>query len=121
MNCYQCGVSNEMEDNYCRRCGAALRSARLPVPRESYDLAPWPPLAGLATRGAVALAAGTFLPWLLGRLARRVLASRLSRPVGVARKQPTAPAPARKGTNGESPQEATVGEFILFRRVIFRR
>ena len=115
MNCYRCGGPFSLDDNYCRRCGAALRSARLPVPGQAYPLAPWQGWRPLAVRGAAGLAVGALFPWLLRRLARRALGSRL---------------PAVRAGNGRSPAsrtekeplgEATVGEFIFFRRITIRR
>lgn len=118
MSCYRCGRPHEPEDNYCRRCGAALRSRRLPVPREPYALAPWRGWGPPAVRGAAVLAAGSLLPWLLRRLARRALTPRLP-----ALRDPKARALAPKEADSrpQPTQEATVGEFIFFRRTTIRR
>jgi len=58
---------------------------------------------------------GTFLPWLLGRLARRALTTRL--PARVPARKPAPAHPVQE----EPPQEEAFGEFIFFRRIVIRR
>lgn len=80
MRCNSCNVPCDEEDNYCRRCGAALRAASLPVVYDAYPPAPWQPASPLVARGVAIVAAGTLLELAARWLTRKALSSILTSP-----------------------------------------
>ena len=124
LRCPRCGSSHDREDNFCRRCGAALHASRVPMVRDerSYAPVPWQGAMPMVVRGAAVVAAGTLAEAVLRRLLARALRlprsdSRRSRLP--ARRQP------EKVEVVEHPEPAgdddhVVSETFLFRRVRLR-
>src|SRR5215216_4512535 len=65
MRCRSCDFLLDVEDNYCRECGASVQVASLPAVRAAA-----PPLA----TGAAAVAATAILRWAIGQAVRGLLA-----------------------------------------------
>lgn len=124
--CPRCDSPYDPEDNYCRRCGAALHAGRVPMVRDerSYAPVPWRTTMPVVARGAVVVAAGTLAEAILRRLIGRALRRR-SRPSGGQGRLP-ARRKLEKTEVMERPEPAgdddqVVSETFLFRRVRLRR
>jgi len=132
VRCLRCDGAHDIEDNYCRHCGAALDASRLPMVRDgrSYALAPWRETLPVAVRGAAVVAVGTLAEAVLRRLIGRALRrgrspSAEGRDGGKKRRLP-----ARRQAEKAEPVESSasaydddrvVSETFLFRRVRLRR
>ncbi len=89
MNCPACSTNIELNDNYCRQCGGALRASRLPalIPERRLVHQPTSQVGPLVARGISALVIGKAIEWTaraaLPRLAslavRRVIQSPATR------------------------------------------
>ena len=126
LRCPRCDSPYAPEDSYCRRCGAALHTGRVPMVRDQgqYAPVPWRPAMPVLARGAAVVAAGTLAEAVLRRLIGRLLRAR-SRPSGRAAGLPARSQPS-KGEVTERPEPAgdddhVVSETFLFRRVRLRR
>jgi hypothetical protein len=126
LRCPGCDSPHDPEDNYCRRCGAALRVTRVPMVRGEQSYAPvaWRETMPVVARGAAVVAAGTLAEAILRRLIGRVLRGR-SRPSGGRTRLP-ARRETEKADVTEGPQLAddgdqVISETFLFRRVRLRR
>jgi len=118
MRCSVCGAYGALEDNFCRRCGAAQRNSRLPVKRAAAPLVPWQRAAPVLAQGAALIAVGVAAEWLLRSLARQ--AFQWPQP----RRRPEHPkGKALIPRREESLPEGGVAtsETVVMRRVIFRR
>lgn len=115
MRCATCDILLDVEDNYCRNCGAAVQVASVPAVRPG----PQPPAlfrstaAPLAT-GAAAVAATAILRWAVGQAVRSLLADDRSRREapkgrGLIRREPVVNA-------GRSPKETV--EVVWYRRTV---
>src|SRR5215208_4530 len=116
MRCRSCDFLLDVEDNYCRDCGAPVQVESLPAVRPTAQ----PPAlfrstaAPLAT-GAAAVAATALLRWAIGQAVRGLLAEdrprREERPRtrALARKEPAAIAA------GRGPRETV--EVFWYRRI----
>ncbi len=72
MRCARCGALVDVEDNFCRRCGAALNRQNLPtVVSRSFLPVPWTLARGQVLRGVAALAVGTLVEVMRREVARR--------------------------------------------------
>lgn len=118
MRCAHCGVLVDPEDNFCRRCGAALNGRGLPtfVSRSLLPV-PWDVARGPVLRGAAALAVGTLL-----ELARREVARRAPLPDPSPGLEALIAAPQPMSRRGRFPwSRAPKGEYEVTETVIQRR
>lgn len=117
MRCGRCGAHADLEDNFCRYCGATLRAQRLPIKRERTTVpSVWRRAAPAVVQGAAMLAVGVAAEWLLRSAARRALSlPRLGRRPAKGETLPT----VRK----ELPpaEGVAVSEMIIMKRVTLRR
>ena len=116
MRCRSCDFLLDVEDNYCRDCGAPVQVESLPAVRPTAQ----PPAlfrstaAPLAT-GAAAVAATALLRWAIGQAVRGLLAEDRARREerlrtrALARKEPAAVAA------GRGPRETV--EVFWYRRI----
>ena len=126
MECRQCGMVHQTDDNFCRRCGESLRVTRLPqratptLPdrfRAKVQLMAW---RGVATVAATALAQ------MMVRQALRQVTPNALRP-SARRPRSIAPAPNRRLSPPSQPAEwggyppAEIQEAVVIRRIRFRR
>jgi hypothetical protein len=72
--CGRCASGCEVDDNFCRNCGLALRDQSLPAVREQrVPVARQSAVRALAIRGATTIAVGAFVQLVAARLARNAL------------------------------------------------
>ena len=121
MRCRACELLLDIEDNYCRKCGAAVRVLDVtPVPQraEVVRVGPSAPAllvgaaAPLAT-GAAAIAAGALMRFAIRRAMRGLVGDTL-------RSRPAAPA---RTTTQDTPKPAPGGatqvtEVFWYRRIV---
>jgi len=127
--CPGCGGTHDPEDNFCRRCGAALHGTRVPMVRDdsSYPLAPWREGLPIAVRGAAVVAAGTLAEALLRRLIGRALrrsagpSSGPGRQARLPSRRQEAKAELLDTSDATYGDDQVVTETFLFRRVRLRR
>ncbi len=113
MRCERCGAYASSTDSRCRKCGADLRSLRLPVKREPAPPTLWKQAAPVLARGVGLVALGVAVEIALTTLAKGAL--RLPR-----RRSANSKLPARR--NGEIPEGTyAVSETVVMRRVTLRR
>ena len=130
--CPRCGSSHDVEDNFCRRCGAAFQASRVPMVRDerSYAPVPWRETMPVVVRGAAVVAASTLAEAVLRRLVARALrgpARPSDQPVRQAGRRAWLPArrQPKKAEVVEHPDptrddDHLVSETVLFRRVRLR-
>lgn len=118
MRCTVCGSYGSLEDNFCRRCGAAQRNSRLPVRRTVSPPVPWRRAAPAVAQGAALIAAGVLAEWLLRSTFRRALRLPLE-----AFGRPPRPKTKALASRKPSPTEGAVAvsETVIMRRVVLRR
>ena len=117
MRCPRCGAYGALEDNFCRRCGAARRNSRLPVRRSAQPPVVWRRAAPAVVRGAALIAAGVAAEWLLRTATRRALGLALP-DARAARPKSRALAPRQRS----QPDGAmAVSETVVIRRLLVRR
>jgi hypothetical protein len=110
MRCDTCDTALDAEDNYCRRCGAAVQIAPPPALREPNPPALFRSTAAPLATGAAAVAATALLRWAVGRAVRGLLSADGPRRVApVARR--TTETPASRG-----PKD--IVEFVWYRRTL---
>jgi len=67
-----------LDDNFCRRCGAAVDIIDVPALRsEARSLSVWESAKPAVTQGVMLIAAGTVLRLLLGRTGRAMISRAL--------------------------------------------
>lgn len=122
MRCAHCAASVDPEDNFCRRCGAALNGRQLStVFSRSLLPVPWVLARGPVLRGVVALALGTAVELVRREMARRASADH-SRAVALLTMEK--PVEARRGRFpwSRAPRgEYEVTETVVHKRIRFRR
>ncbi len=98
MRCAHCGIRVDLEDNFCRQCGAVLNSHRLPtvVSRSLLPL-PWTLAKGRVLQGVAALAVGTAVELMRREVVRRTA--------------PPDPSGALAVLSSDKPAEAKRGRF----------
>ena len=117
VRCAGCGASFEWDDNFCRRCGWALRSSRLPVKGAVLTPAVWRRAAPAVVQGVAMVALGLAAETLLRTAASR--AWRLPALLRPARSKGRA-LPVRRGEIS-SVGSVAVSETVVMRRVTLRR
>jgi hypothetical protein len=113
MRCENCDGYATRSDRYCKRCGAELRNARLPVKRAPMQPAIWRQAAPVLARGAALVALGVVAEAAIRALAKGVLRPSASPPARSSK------LPARKDGAGEG--VIAVSETVVMRRVVVRR
>lgn len=79
MQCSQCGLQLALDDNFCRRCGAATNIIDVPAVRsEARPLTLWQNAKPAVARGVVLIAAGAMLRFVVGRAGRALVSRALS-------------------------------------------
>jgi hypothetical protein len=74
MQCSRCGLSMSADDNFCRKCGAALDVIDVPAVRgEAVPAKVWRGAGPALVRGAALVAAGAMLRVVLGQAAKVAL------------------------------------------------
>lgn len=117
MRCDRCDILLDVDDNYCRRCGAPVQIVQPPAVRQAQPPALFRSTAAPLVTGAATVAAAALLRWALVRVARGLLAvdaSRRSAPFAgrsVARREPSHP-PSQAG----APKQ--VVEVLWYRRTV---
>ena len=117
MRCPRCGAYGALDDNFCRRCGAATRNSRLPVKHSAQPPVVWRRAAPAVVRGAALIAAGVAVEWLLRMATRRALGSALSSARAARPKSRALAARQHSQPDGG----VAVSETVVMRRVIIRR
>ncbi len=110
--CPACETLLGADDNYCRRCGAALGGARLPTVRGPMSATQWQPRVPRVVKGAAVMAAGTVGQYLV----RRALVNLLT-----GGKQRAARAVRTKDNDGMFDEAQIITETVMMRRVRIRR
>ncbi|MHB8375397.1 MAG: hypothetical protein ACYDEB_00365 [Dehalococcoidia bacterium] len=110
--CPDCETILGVDDNYCRRCGAALGGARLPAVRGAMPATLWQPRVPRVVKGAAVMAAGTVGQYLV----RRALVNMLT-----GGKQRASRAARAKGNDGMFDETQIITETVMMRRVRIRR
>lgn len=113
--CTTCGASVDAADNFCRQCGAASRTSRLPAVRGISTAAIWRPAVSPAVKGAAVMAAGTVGQFLFRRAVSGMFGggSRNSNVVRFRR-------PRQRG-DGMVDEAQIITETVMTRRVRIRR
>ncbi len=119
MPCSACGAYGTIEDNFCRRCGAAQRASRLPVKRMPALPTPWRQAAPAVAQSAALIVAGVAAEWLLRRAAKRALRLPLDLLGQPAR--PKGKALALRREKPASEGGLAISETVVMRRIILRR
>ncbi|MFQ5879187.1 MAG: zinc-ribbon domain-containing protein [Dehalococcoidia bacterium] len=74
MFCPNCEIAVDVDDSFCRRCGAPLSGAGLPVPATSaHPPVPWRNMALVLMQGAAALAVSTLAEMAVRAVVKRAL------------------------------------------------
>ena len=110
--CPDCDSMLDAEDNFCRRCGAAVAAARLPAIRPQLAATVWQPRVPRVVKGAAVMAAGTVGQYLVRRAITNVLTGGRTRPSRAVR--------ARQD-DGMVDEAQIITETVMMRRVRIRR
>jgi hypothetical protein len=112
--CASCQASVELDDNYCRRCGASTERS-LPVVRSNMSTTVWQPAVSPVVKGAAVMAAGTVGQFLFRRAVTSLLGGGRSRKAGaITVKRP-------RGNDGMVDEAQIITETVMLRRVRVRR
>jgi hypothetical protein len=113
--CKACGVPIEVDDNFCRRCGANARINALPAVREPASPAIWRPQVSPAVKGAAVMAAGTVGQFLFRRAVNGLFGgARSHNPRAIQVRRP-------REQDGMVDEAQIVTETVMMRRVRIRR
>ena len=119
MRCLTCGSEGTLEDNFCRRCGAAQRNSRLPVKRTAGPPVLWHRAAPALAQGAALIAAGVVAEWLLRSATRGAV--RLPLLAWKRSQRPKSKAVALRQKDSLPEGGLAISETVIMRRVILRR
>ena len=111
MRCDTCDTALDAEDNYCRRCGAAVQLAPPPALRQAQPPALFRSTAAPLATGAAAVAATALLRWAVGRAVRGMIAADSPRRAATPSRRAAEPPTAVRG-----PKE--IVEFVWYRRTL---
>lgn len=76
MRCPACEVAVDLEDHYCRRCGATLNVINLPaVIHDSRAVSVWKETKPAVVRGVMVLAAGAVFRFVVRRAGRAAVSA----------------------------------------------
>jgi hypothetical protein len=110
--CSECASMLAVDDNFCRRCGAAVPAMRLPAVRGQLAATVWQPQVPRIVKGAAVMAAGTVGQYLMRRVITNVLTGGKRRPAGRVRV---------KDNDGMLDEAQIITETVMMRRVRIRR
>ena len=110
MRCDTCETALDAEDNYCRRCGAAVLIAPPPALRQPNPPALFRSTAAPLATGAAAVAATALLRWAVGRAVRGLISADVPRRA--------APASRRMAETPTSRGPKEIVEFVWYRRIL---
>ena len=111
MQCTGCGLHLALEDNFCRRCGAATGIIDVPAVRgAARPLSVWQDAKPVVARGVVLIAAGAVLRFVLARAGRALLSRAATNANPLARLAPTG---GSRLTHGHADEV----EMIWYRRI----
>jgi len=110
--CPNCETALDADDNYCRRCGAAVAAERLPALRPNMAATVWQPRVPRVVKGAAVMAAGTVGQFLVRRAITNVLGGGRARPSRALR---------RTTDDGMVDEAQIITETVMMRRVRIRR
>ena len=113
--CISCDAAIDGEDNFCRRCGRAARSERLPAVSHSALPAMWRPTMSPAVKGAAVMAAGTVGQLLLRRVVSGVFGG------GRSRNRSAIQIRRPRERDGLVDEAQIITETVMMRRVRIRR
>jgi hypothetical protein len=113
--CQACSFTIDDGDNFCRRCGAAVGSPRLPAVHAAATPTVWRPQASPVVKGAAVMAAGTVGQFVFRRLVGGLLSG-----AGRSKKQRAVRARDTRG-DGMIDEAQIITETIMMRRVRVRR
>jgi hypothetical protein len=115
MRCENCEGYSSRADKYCKRCGAELRNARLPVKRAPDQPTVWRQAAPVLARGAALVALGVIAESAITALAKGALGLQSGGKPAKGKRLP-----ARRP--GDLPEGTlAVSETVVMRRLIVRR
>ncbi len=112
--CPSCGAGVGNDDNFCRKCGIAVRAA-LPALRQNSVPTAWQPAVSPVMKGAAVMAAGTVAQFLLRRVVGNVLDA--ARP----RKRSPLRITRPRERDGMVDDAQIITEMVMMRRVRVRR
>jgi hypothetical protein len=119
MICRACELRLDPEDNYCRKCGAAVRVIEMPAVAERSEVVRVGPSAPalivsaarpIAT-GAAAVAAGALVKFAMRRAVRGLVG-------GAAKSVPASRSLARREEPVPAPRTVEVTEVIWYRKIV---
>jgi hypothetical protein len=110
--CTACDSSIDLDDNFCRRCGAAV-SRGLPEVRANSAVVRWQPDVPPVVRGAAVVAAGAMGQFMLRRFASSVFRRSRRGTKALQRQQ--------KQDDGLADEAQIITEMVMMRRVRLRR
>jgi hypothetical protein len=110
--CPDCDSVVDPDDNFCRRCGAAVAAARLPAVRPEMAATIWQPRVPRVVKGAAVMAMGTVGQYLVRRAITNVLTGGRPRPSRAVRVQ---------RDDGLVDEAQIITETVMMRRVRIRR
>jgi hypothetical protein len=122
MRCSNCGSLGSLDDNFCRKCGASLRSVRVPATRNGSQLpVAWRGAMPVVARGAAVFALGAVIQMLLRMVGRRAV----SVPAALVKRRPAKKKgnrlPAKRDEEDQPEGSYAVQETLFLRRIILRR
>ena len=112
--CASCENIIDADDNFCRRCGAAI-GAQLPAVRNNASMTVWQPAVSPVVKGAAVMAAGTVGQFLFRRVVSNLLTGGRSRKAGAIQVK------RARGDDGMVDEAQIITETIMMRRVRVRR
>jgi hypothetical protein len=113
--CKACGIGMDVDDNFCRRCGATADASALPAVRRQALPAVWRPAVTPAMKGAAVMAAGTVGQFLLRRAVNGIISG------GSSGRPRTFRIGRPKERDGLADEAQIITETVMMRRVRIRR
>jgi hypothetical protein len=112
--CSACGTGIDAQDNFCRRCGLAVRQDRLPAVRGATAPTLWRPQVSPAVKGAAVMAAGTIGQFLFRRAVSGVFGGGTRKTNAIKIRRP-------RERDGMVDEAQIITETVTMRRVRIRR
>jgi hypothetical protein len=112
VTCSSCDAQIDLDDNYCRKCGAPM-NRDLPAVRVTSSIARWQPDVTPVVRGAAVMAAGAMGQFVFRRIVGNMLR-------GTGRK-PRAAQRRAGADDGLADEAHIITEMVMTRRVRLRR
>jgi hypothetical protein len=111
-SCPECASILDVDDNFCRRCGASISARHLPSVRGPVAATIWQPRVPRVMKGAAVMAAGTVGQYIVRRLVRNVIGGGNARASRALRRRPD---------DGMIDDAQIITETVMMRRVRIRR